>query len=588
MANHKDTGQKSQDFNPVSSSPRQKNKSKGLDDIEWIVQHREDEIHELRQAIENFSILVRAATLSPVPVNLTDFYKRFKQMKPCLHRQCNNYDVIDIAAQVYSLQRLPFEITQKESVYIQKEPKRASTVEGIKRLSCGTRRRAAYDLGKTIEFVALEGETDIFDIMTCLTMYGIEASKIRRKLASSPLREELRTLVEGDNLSLENKNQIYARLANVFGITFEKLTFADKSLNGRYFEILNNILSTDPNNLQVEFDSGFSLTDASPKAKNWNERICKKLADYSNRPIAIISSDTHSVVNCLTGFALENKSEIIERAKNHPELTELEPNNPSVVYFLLQDLCRMPENRDLLERKIQYEKGVGVKVVRDKWDTGVDVQIIDTSKILSHMDKIDPRIKREGLFDRGLVIINMDYSFGKQGTYNLSELCNSLGNRIESISIMGKAGITCGNRFDIMIPSYIIPQINGGPYEFPDPNRLCANDFDGLLTDQRVHSSGPMLTVPGTAMQNELVLYYYIHNYGILGLEMEAGPYLEAVIKAEKKGVINDNIRLNIGYWASDNPLNPGETLAESHMEKGSIPSYALNLAILNKILRNE
>lgn len=556
-------------------------------DIEWIVEHREDEIHELRQAIENFSILVRAATLSSDPVSLRDFYPRFKQMKPCLHRQCDNPDVIDISAQVYSLQRLPLEITQKKSVYIQKEPKRASFVEGIKKLYCGSRRRAAYDLGKTIEFIALEGETDIFDIMTCLTMYGIESSKIRRKLTSSSLKTEIFNACNAD-LSEHSRNQIYARLANVFGVPFEKLSSADRSFGGKYLEILNNILTNDPDEIQLEFDSGFSLTDASVKARNWNERICKKLEGYNGRPVAIISSDTHSIVNCLTGFALENKQEVLERAKSYSGLNELDSTNPSVVYFLLQHLCRMPENKDLLERKIEYETQVGVRVVKDKWDTGVDVQIIDTSKILSYGDKLDPRIKREGLFDSGLVIINMDYSFGKQGTYNISELCNSLGNRIDSISIMGKAGITCGNRFDIIIPSYIIPQINGGPYEFPDPNRLSESDFSGLLTDQKVYSNGPILTVPGTAMQNELVLYYYIHNYGILGLEMEAAPYLEAVIKAEKKGVIRDNIGLNIGYWASDNPLNSEETLAESHMEKGSIPSYALNLAILNKVLHRE
>jgi hypothetical protein len=43
-----------------------------------------------------------------------------------------------------------------------------------------------------------------------------------------------------------------------------------------------------------------------------------------------------------------------------------------------------------------------------------------------------------------------------------------------------------------------------------------------------------------------------------------------------------------VGYWASDNPLNPDESLAESHMDYGHVPLYALTSVTLNKIFNRK
>jgi len=168
----------------------------------------------------------------------------------------------------------------------------------------------------------------------------------------------------------------------------------------------------------------------------------------------------------------------------------------------------------------------------------------------------------------------------------MTELCEGFGKRIESISITGKAGIVCGSRYDIMLPTFIIPQIEGGVYHFPGrKNSLLSDHIKVLDPDKKVHVGGPILTVPGTAIQNELVMYDYMVRYGILGLEMESAPYFDSIEKSSERGLLRKDIMVNVGYWGSDNPLVNSETLAENHMEKGIVPSYLIIIAVLNNVL---
>ena len=560
------------------------------EEIKTIVKNNEDEIHKIRQAIENFRIAIQADILKGCTI-IGNLYSKFIEMKPCIHRYCNDMETIDLSAFVYALQRLPEEITKKYRIYIRKEPDELNNIPGITKLETKARRRASYNLGKELLFIAREGETDIFDILTCLIMYGIEARKIKDKISMrEDITKDIQNLTTKNEISSEGKNQIIARLSNILGVKFEDLIKADESLDFRLFFILNNILSIEPEQMAIEFDKSFPKTDDSVKAKKWVEKIVNELKKYGDRPIAIISSDTHGVANCLTGFASENREKITELAKKDLELSRIEAGNLSTLYYLLHRLYKKQEYNWLLQEKIAYEDKLGITLIKDEYDTGVDVQVIDLSKILERLpEKIDPRIKfdKEKAKEKGIIILNMDYSFGKQGTHNMRRLCETLGKRIDSISITGKAGITFigGERFDIMLPTHVVPQIIGGIYDFPTGNSLKAEDFNGLLETGRIHSGGPILTVPGTAMQNDLVFCYYIYFDNILGVEMEAAPYVEAIEKAYKRNQLKKDILLNVGYWASDKPLNSKETLAENHMDLGCIPAYALILATLNKIL---
>lgn len=565
---------------------------KSQEELETIVNTNRDEIFQLMQAIHKYHTTVQYY-VSRRGVVLGELQGRFIQMRPSLHRECDNDRVIDVKALVYALQRLPEMVTRTGKVYVLKEPK-ITEVPGIVEVNSQVRRRAYYDVSGDLFTIAREGDTDILDFVNCLNSYSIEAQKIRGKLKEGNLITS-KDLVEAT--TPEKKNKIYASLATIFGgAKAEEIKKADESIHGRLLPLIANMITHDPANMQLSFDSDFSVTNDSEKARLWNKAIAQALGPYGNRPIALISSDTHSMVNCLTGFALENSELIKKLASGNEKIAEstkgMDLSNPSVLYCLLQQVTHIPEGRELFKQKVDYEESLGMRFIRDKFDTSVDVQIIDVPALLKNPPKnIDPRLKfdMKKAADSGLLLLNMDYSFGAQGYFNMSGLCENLGRNIKSVSIMGKAGITRlnGQRFEIMLPDYVVEQADRSIiHDFPNGNSLTGADFEGIFSGV-IHNSGPMLTVPGTAMQSDLLLYHFMHRYNVLGVEMEAGPYVEALKNAHKIGKLNKDVMINVGYWSSDNPLNPDETLAENHMVRGAIPSYALAIATLNRIFRN-
>jgi len=550
------------------------------ENLESIVNSRKDDIPRFRRAIINFCTLARASIISESTI-LGSFYEPYERMQPCLHRKFSEEKVIDLTAFSYALQRLPEEIAKVKEVYIKNNPEDLSCVPGIKLLECKARRRTTYCIDDDyIQMIAREGETDVFDIITSLIMYSREATKIKKILFGTSLLNEISEYKELKES--EAKNKVISKLADRFSLKYEELKCVDKALDYKLFNIISNIMEQTPENMIIHFDHEFSVTDASKKAELWIEKVQKELESFGEKPIHLISSNTHGVVNCLTGFARDNYNQIIKLGKRQ-RLKLQGTKYLNQLYCLAQELSKIHEG--LLEEKKTYEKELGIKFIKDDFNTGIDVQIIDLGRL--DFKKMDPRIKVRKLHRKQPIILNIDYAFGKEGKYIMDELCENFGKRIKSISITGKAGIVCGNKYDIMLPTSVIPQIEGGIYHFPgQKNHLKVKHLEGLLEKEKVYTGGPMLTVPGTAIQNDLVMYDYMVRYGILGLEMEAAPYFDAIEKACERGILRKDIMLNVGYWGSDNPLNPSESLAESHMDKGFNPTYALIIAMLNNVFR--
>lgn len=564
----------------MSSNPAYKN-------IDAIVASNEEKIPELRQNIRNFCTKVRAAILDG-SINLGELYPRYEKMEPTLHKHCKS-DILDIDALIYALQRLPSqEIAKITSTYIQSNPEYLKKIPGVKTLESKMRRRAMY-LGREgyLKIIAREDETDIFDILTSLIMFGKETNKIKKKLtqecqSSDCLIDNIRSYTSNNNP--ETKNQTFMELGDLFDLEYNQIKRLDDVLDHNLCNFITDIIDNNPKDMKIRFDNEFSRTDASSKAKLWRKRIEETIQFDDNRPINIVSSNTHSVVNCLTGFAEEYKDRIIELAKKDELLKDMDFEDMTSLYFISQKLIE--KNKELRNDKIKYEEEAGIRFIKDYHNTGIDVQVIDLDKI--DCAKMDSRItkKLKPNICKSKYIINMDYAFGRQGIEVMRELCHTFGKRIESISIMGKAGIVCGNKYDIMLPSYFVSQIEGGIYDLPArKNNLNKKDLEGLTDENKVHTEGPMLTVQGTAIQNNLVLKYYMSIYGILGLEMEGIPYIEAIHRAYTRKLLQKDIKINVGYWGSDNPLKASESLSEDHMDKGNVPTYALTIAMLKNIL---
>jgi len=99
-----------------------------------------------------------------------------------------------------------------------------------------------------------------------------------------------------------------------------------------------------------------------------------------------------------------------------------------------------------------------------------------------------------------------------------------------------------------------------------------------------------MITVLGTSLQNKDVLAYFKDSsWRAVGLEMEGAHYQKAIQSASHiRGSIHKNVRLRYAYYASDNPLITGGTLASGGLGMTGVkPTYLITTKILNKIFES-
>ena len=226
--------------------------------------------------------------------------------------------------------------------------------------------------------------------------------------------------------------------------------------------------------------------------------------------------------------------------------------------------------------------------LKDESGTNIDVQIFDTQKI--DFSKIDLKINKKPNLKDNPVIIVMDYAFGEQAYETIDELLKPFNEEkskthldVKSVSIMGKAGILDGGKGDIMIPS--AHMFEGTADNYPFENELKKKDLQGQGIDV---FEGTMITVLGTSLQNkEILKFFHDSTWNVIGLEMEGAHYQKAIQAASKvRKSINTDVKVRYAYYASDNPLETGSTLASGGLGTSGVkPTYLITRKILEQIL---
>jgi hypothetical protein len=91
----------------------------------------------------------------------------------------------------------------------------------------------------------------------------------------------------------------------------------------------------------------------------------------------------------------------------------------------------------------------------------------------------------------------------------------------------------------------------------------------------------------GTSLQNKDILkFFHDSTWQIIGLEMEGAHYQKAIQAASKvRGSINPDVKVRYAYYASDNPLETGGTLASGGLGTSGVrPTYVITRKILQQI----
>ncbi|MCD6543673.1 MAG: hypothetical protein J7K34_04125, partial [Flavobacteriaceae bacterium] len=302
----------------------------------------------------------------------------------------------------------------------------------------------------------------------------------------------------------------------------------------------------------------------------WATNIKEKLVELGlhKRNIHVISANMHSVMNSLyAAYSLPKESQ------NHQGLA-------------LYELMSKEENDKLRKIVKNTASKNGLIYLRDHSGTNINVQIIDTEKI-----DFDKTIYTPSESEEKPVIIVMDYAFGEQAYETMDELLKPLDTddgekiyfNISSVSIMGKAGILQGEKGDIMIPNAHV--FEGTADNYPFKNDLKKDDFKDIGLGV---FKGTMVSVLGTSLQNkDLLEFFKFSTWKVIGLEMEGAHYQKAIQAASKiRGNISKNVKVRYAYYASDNPLETGSTLASGALgTTGVKPTYTITEKILEKIL---
>lgn len=533
--------------------------------------------------IENFEILVRHGAIRGVYL-IDEFLDAFRAMRPSLHRYCNESALVDVDALIYCTARLPEGIHALREFLVQADvPDKLPTMAGVQRVKTPARRRSTFLIGDDIVIVvAREGVTELLDLVTLLTSYAIEAHKIRELLKGTPLLADIQRYLDGP-FDIAVQNRLTARLAFQLGSTDDAMVRLDEHWRG---ELLRRVLylTEHPPSLVVRLHRDYSIEASIERARAWSEHLFQETAASAEHEVHILSSNLQSCLNLLSSYPRKEQAAIWAWAAEqsvHRDLYGGEPTS-NLVYLALADW--LAAHPDKAAERRAWDEQHGLRNLEDTFHVGVGAQAFDLARI--HFDQLDPRLKldRQRITSERPLLLNVDYAFGEQAGIVVEQLFRRFNGRVASFSIMGKAGTVVGDRGGVMLPNYLLREGSRDVYDLPFGNFLGREDFHDLELGE-VYADGPMLTVLGTILQNDEMLKRYRDEWRILGLEMEGIPYVRAMHQCRKLGYLRENLRVGVGYWASDAPLRAGETLSHESALQGLTAVYAINVAILNNLL---
>ena len=490
---------------------------------------------------------------------------------------------------LYVVDRLPIGIEQCRFINLTSDEGYANS--HFEAIIPPKRRRNCYRIdAEQMNIEITRGRSEIYDILTHLTFLFVESHKISKRIIidekGTTTRDWIKletAVLNKKKLTKQEREIAITHTANILGRTFKELSdvynvFATKKHPERLLEIVYWLgkLAIDEvvNNNKRTITFSPVLRERLGHhihGEHWANTIKETLKKTGllSRPIHIISANLHSVMNTLYApqalKTLTSKKDIFE------------------VYEALSS----SKNKDFRNKVIQKALQLGMINIKDTSGTNINVQIFDTAKLdLTLTGLRFTKIKNNS---EKPVLFVMDYAFGEQAYETIDELLKPYGEGkekihldIKSISIMGKAGILEGGKGDIMIPSAHI--FEGTADNYPFKNELSKNDLDNQGIEV---FEGSMITVLGTSLQNKDILkFFYNSTWNVIGLEMEGAHYQKAIQAASKvRGSINPDVKVRYAYYASDNPLETGSTLASGGLGTSGVkPTYLITRTILQQI----
>ncbi len=455
------------------------------------------------------------------------------------------------------------------------------------------KRRCFYDGQDTLACM-IASRSDIDDIIPTLTAYQIEWNKLHILLRSS------QSILEDGELSQERLVQ----LADMLEISQDDLERLASIWEQSFVPNLRKIAEK-PKRMSVQLLSG-TLSEYRRATHVWWENIERAYPDLRKRPVYFVSSNTHSLVNVLSGYALTNRSRLVEfvelrenqlLAEEYADIQnqEVPSSFENFLYYVLKKCQQSPGGSEIVRSQFAYEAELGIQRIPGEGYFDVEAQVIDLARL--RLGSVDPRIGKidtEVLKHSNAVILNIDYPLGLAAYNILTEVAEHV-HSVLGVYVMGKAATLNGVVGDVMICNVVHDEQSRNTYLFP--NCFYATDLAPFLVYGTVLDNQKAVSVRGTFLQNARFMDIF-YREGYTDIEMEAGPFLSAVYEMyrPKRHPMDEIVNLyelpfdlGVIHYASDTPLSKGKNLGVSSLSYyGMDSTYATTLAIARRILQRE
>ena len=556
--------------------------------------HERTRAQESSNAIERMYITMRhlfnRGFYKPMGVSGETLRESLLLLRPEIYGSIGE-EKAELEGLLYVIDRLPQGI--EECTFINLTSDEGYANSHFKPIIPPKRRRNCYRIDdEQMNIEITRGRSEIYDILTHLTFLFVESHKISKRVIIDEEGTTVRDWVKleaavktGKKLTQKEREIAITHTANILGRTFNELTEAypkyatanqpERLLHIVYWlgklaieETLNNNKRTITFSPVLRERLGHHI-----HGEAWADTIKSVLHKNKllERPIHIISANMHSVMNSI--FA----KGALKSADSKKGIFE--------IYERLSDSSNASLRNKVEKTALQN----GMIYIKDTSGTNIDVQVFDTDRI--NFEKTDFEYT-ETEIEKKAVIIVMDYAFGEQAYETLDELLKPIkveGKQVhldvKSISIMGKAGILEGGKGDIMIPNAHIFEGTADNYPFQNELNGMAIQDSGIKVYE-----GTMVTVLGTSLQNKEILKFFKNStWNVIGLEMEGAHYQKAIQAAAKvRSSINEDVKVRYAYYASDNPLETGSTLASGGLGTSGVkPTYVITKKILEQIFKS-
>ncbi|MCA9863992.1 MAG: hypothetical protein KC432_13260, partial [Thermomicrobiales bacterium] len=344
----------------------------------------------------------------------------------------------DLNAFIYSAQRIPESIVNVTDILLGQSARgfrRAGhpDVDAWEVVSApGRRRRWRYDGAQTLA-VTIASASDLDDLAPSIVAYQIEWNKMHGIIADDALlRDLIARAARGEQLTPDEKADIGARLL-LDVASWQRL----QSVWGQAVWRNLELVASHRKRMMLRMIGGTHLGNARATHQWWApaERVLHDLQAI-DRPVYFVSSNTHSIVNILSGTSRRRKAELIDfirqgtSADLKEELAQLEAGNSrsnweNLLYFAARPYFAQAGREKERQARSREEQTIGIHHIDPHGPVDVGIQIIELARL--DPSQFDPRL----CDDHGVcldprasdaIIVNVNYPLGLSAYNILSQV----------------------------------------------------------------------------------------------------------------------------------------------------------------------